>query len=98
MIEIVNNEWRPFIVLTAVDGEGGEAPFYFDVNTRVVMIREDDKTVLTIKDVGSYMVKESPTEIIEAADKMIKEQKEKIYQENFEATQAAIAKYAEGKE
>jgi hypothetical protein len=94
MIEIIDNEWRPFVKLTAIDNDGNEAPFYFDVNARVAMIQEDGKTVLNIKDLGAFYVKETPTEIIEAADRMVKEQKEKIYQENFERTQEAIEKFA----
>ena len=45
MIEIIDNEWRPFVKLTAIDADGNEAPFYFDVNARVAMIQEDGKTV-----------------------------------------------------
>lgn len=103
MVEIVDNQWRPFVVLTCLeeieDGKTIEHPFYFDVNCRCVIIKDTQRnaTLLNIKDIGSYLIKETPEEILAAADDMINKQVEKLAkqaEENYKATMESVAKTA----
>jgi len=104
MAKIIENQWRPFVILTCIeeteDGKTIEHPLYFDVNCRCVLIKDTTKnaTVLNIKEIGSYLVKETPEEILAVADEMINKQAEKMAEEarkNYEATMQSVAKTAE---
>lgn len=103
MVQIVENQWRPFVVLTCLEetqeGKLIEHPFYFDVNCRCILIKDTVKnvTVLNIKDIGSYLIKETPEEVLAAADDMINKQAEKLAEEarkNYEATMKSVEKTA----
>ena len=67
MIEIVENSWRPFILLH--DEAGCEV--FFDVNRRPIITQFEDGTSLDLGDT-IINVKESARDIIEAVNRMIK--------------------------
>lgn len=88
MIEIVENSWRPFILLH--DEEGCEV--FFDVTKRPIMTQFDDSTLLDLGDTNVY-VKESARDIIEAVNKMIKleaDKKAAQWEANMAATTARV--------
>ena len=105
MIEIVDNLWRPYIKLTsfcydwaAEDGvEQGkqEVPYYFDITSKCSLKgSEEGGTCIYILHGPCIEVKETPEEIIEACDNLIKQEQEKKAEEAkkyFEETQARVA-------
>lgn len=102
MDKIIFNKWRPFVKLTCLETlENGTRlahPFYFDVNCRVVMIEDDENgyTILHIKDVGSYIIKETPDEIIKLVDSLIEKEQDRLAEEakkNYEATMSRVEEF-----
>lgn len=88
MIEIVENSWRPFILLH--DEEGCEV--FFDVTKRPIITQFDDSTLLDLGDTSVY-VKESARDIIEAVNKMIKieaDKKAAQWEANMQQTAARV--------
>lgn len=93
MIQIVENNWRPFIVLTV---KTSKEKFYFDVTKRPEIIAGEDCTRLLFGE-NSVVVEEKMEDIIEAVDKMIAEEQERKKTEAHEVylqTQAAVAETA----
>ena len=89
MIEIVENSWRPFILLHDEE-EGCEV--FFDVTKRPLIIQYEDGTVLDLGDT-SITVKESARDIIEAVNKMIKieaDKKAAQWEANMQQTAARV--------
>ena len=97
MIKITKNNWRPFIELTAVDPQGGEAVLYFDVTKRPLIIQQEELTLLHFDENADILVKEKAKDIIKAVDKLIaaeQELKAKQAAEYMKATQARVAETA----
>lgn len=106
MIEIVDNKWRPFIVLHIAEydwdyTEKGEPklvdkkPYYFDITAKVTLEAVKKGTnIYYIASGHSEQVMETPEEIIEACDRLITEEQDKKAAEAhkyFEETQARVA-------
>lgn len=88
MIEIVENSWRPFILLH--DEEGCEV--FFDVNRRPIITQFVDGTRLDLGDI-TITVKESALEIIDAVNRMIKieaDKKAAQWEANMKETAARV--------
>lgn len=88
MIEIVENSWRPFILLH--DDEGCEV--FFDVTKRPIITQFEDGTHLDLGDTV-IDVKESARDIIEAVNKMIKleaDKKAAQWEANMQQTAARV--------
>lgn len=88
MIEIVENSWRPFILLH--DEEGCEV--FFDVTKRPLIIQYEDGTHLDLGDTA-ITVKESARDIIEAVNRMIKAEADKKaaqWEANMKETAARV--------
>lgn len=106
MIEIVDNLWRPFIVLHIAEydwdyTDKGEPklvdkkPYYFDITAKVALEAVKRGTdIHYIASGHSEQVMETPEEIIAACDALIKAEQEKKAAEAhkyFEETQARVA-------
>ena len=88
MIEIVENSWRPFILLH--DEEGCEV--FFDVTKRPIITQFEDGTTLDLGDTV-ITVKETARDIIEAVNKMIKLEADKKvaqWEANMQQTAARV--------
>lgn len=88
MIEIVENSWRPFILLH--DDEGNEV--YFDVTKRPIITQFEDGTSLHLGD-AVINVKESARDIIEAVNRMIQAEADKKaaqWEANMKETAARV--------
>ena len=88
MIEIVENKWRPFIVLHDTE----DCEVYFDVTKRPTLIQYVDGTCIDL-DNTSFVVKESVKDIIAAVDKLIDieaDKKAAQYEANMAETMARV--------
>lgn len=91
MIEKIENSWRPFIKLTAVDFEWNEDDSYkvFDTgyvymyaNEKPTFVRNEKKGITTIHmETSDVHVKETPEEIVAALSEMAEEAKKKAAEE-----------------
>lgn len=99
MIKITKTNWRAFIELNLMNGDGTESGdvLYFDVTKRPNMVAtKEGNTLLMFSDTVSMVVKESMKDIIKAVDKLIKEEKEKQAAENEAQVNALMEKYKNG--
>lgn len=90
MIEIVENSWRPFILLH--DDEDNEV--YFDVTKRPTLVQfAEGGTNLYLSETEYYTVKENVRDIIEAVNRMIQieaDKKAAQWEANMAATAARV--------
>lgn len=100
MIEIVTNEWRPFIKLhtTLTNKDTNEtyvSEVYFDVTKRPTLYSlPNGGTSIILANEDEIAVNETPLEILEAVDKMIKAEQEKKAQEAAEYMKATAERVA----
>lgn len=88
MIEIVENSWRPFILLHNEEG----CEVYFDVTKRPIITQFEDGTSLDLGDTV-IDVKESARDIIEAVNRMIQAEADKKaaqWEANMKETAARV--------
>lgn len=91
MIKIVENSWRPFILLH--DTEGCEV--YFDVTKRPTITQYEDCTELYMSDSEHFDVKESAKDIIDVVNKMIEAEQIKKAEEAAKYMAQTKARVAE---
>lgn len=91
MIEIVENSWRPFILLH--DTEGCEV--YFDVTKRPTITQYEDCTELYMSTNEYFDVKESAKDIIAAVDKLVEAEQVKKAEEALKYMEQTKARVAE---
>lgn len=78
--------WRPFITLTIVDDKTYEETsgvLYLDTNSRMTLVRNNDKnyTLIVVGDSQGYYVKETPEYINDFVLKQVEEQKKEQAEE-----------------
>lgn len=86
-IKIVENKWRPFIVLHDVEDDN---EVYFDVTKRPTLIQEQDCTGIFLDDGVQFFVQEKIKDIIKAVDKLIDIEADKKAEQAREYMQATM--------
>jgi hypothetical protein len=94
MIKVVENSWRPFIVLHSDDG----AEVYFDVTKRATLFNYEDGTVIQLPGEDDISVVENVEDIIKAVDGMIAVEQDKKAKEATKYMQETMARVAKEKE